>query len=82
MRLTSLHVARVEYGSDKGELHGRVKFTGDVGNIEINLDARLSARIVTICAEAIVEASQATAALMAEDVIEGVALTPPEKGVK
>jgi hypothetical protein len=71
MRLEQLHVSRDAYGETKGQLRGRVEFTGSYGKVELALDEELSLRIVRICADAIVAASREVAEKMTAEVIEG-----------
>jgi len=80
MRLEEMHLYRPGYGSDKGQLRGKVKFASKYGEVELALDEETSAQIVKLCADGIVRAGREIAKVMAADVLDGLALPAPDDG--
>lgn len=67
--------------NDKDPLSGKIKVSGASGVIEIRLTEDHAAKIVAICATALVEVAQETSKLMTADLIEqsvAAALPDPE----
>ena len=80
MQLEKLFIRRSEWGKDKGQLSGKVEFTGPYGEVALPLDEETSRQIISVCANAIVRASQDVAEKMTADVLDGLALPAPEEG--
>lgn len=69
MMLESLSLHRVAWGDDMGKMKGTVEFSSGLGKMTVIIDPSKAARIIEIVAEEMVAQAQATANLMAAQVI-------------
>ena len=67
MKLQRLHIYK-NHGDDHFRAH--IEFTGSHGRVELNLDERLSDKIVAVCADEIVASSKEVAEAMTANFIE------------
>ena len=70
--LKSLYLSIQEYGKEKGQLIGNAEFSNEFGEMKISIRQEHAARIVEVCAEALVATTRETANLMTSQVIEQV----------
>ncbi len=78
MRLEKLEIERRRWIDDK--LHGEIKFSGDLGKIEVTLDEEQIKRVLAVVADSLVACAQETATKLTASVIEasGNRLPAPE----
>lgn len=69
--LRSLHIHK-PYGRSDKTYEGSIEFTGQNGEVKVRLDPKLSAAVLAVCAEAVVEASKAVAEAMTIDFTEAL----------
>ncbi len=72
MKLEKLRIEREEWGEHKGQLRGKVKFSGPIGEIDIILTSEQMDRILQVCADSLVETARAAGSLMTSELIDQV----------
>lgn len=77
MRLESLSISTGYYPKDNGQYRGTVRFSDQLGSIEIHLDGNLSQKVLEVVAESLVDQAKKTGSLIAGKVITQV--REPEK---
>ncbi len=70
MRLKKLHIEREEWGKHKGQLRGKIEFSGELGEITLVLNDEQLDRIFQVCADSLVTAAQEAGSLMTSALIE------------
>lgn len=78
MLLESLRIDRATYGSDKGKLSGRARFSGKEGAVEILLDDEKSRVILQVCAMQIVDTAKLVARDLTAECVDGYAMLAQE----
>ena len=80
--LESLEITFQHYGADEGKYTGSLAFKGHYGRISITLDPIISEKVLTLCAEALVENARQVADNLTASVINqsGKQLAPPPTG--
>ncbi len=72
MQLESLTIRRrANYESNAGTFEGKVKFTQNGGEVQINLDEGFATKILALCAEGIVETTKKLATELTAHVVIG-----------
>jgi len=82
MRLSKLHIEREEWGSNKGQLRGKVKFQGEIGEIDIILSNEHIDQIFHVCADALTTTAQEAGSLMTSALLDQSAETKAIEGSK
>ena len=70
LKLESLTLNLEQYGEEKGQYKGFVRFVGQYGAMEVRLDSKLSQGCLEVCADALVVHSKQVAQSMTSAVIE------------
>lgn len=70
MILTDLRIRLTDYGPDKGKHVGKATFTGDSGEVTLNLNQHHIEEIFRTCADSIVDTAKAAARHLTMSVIE------------
>jgi hypothetical protein len=69
MRLKNLYIRRnASYEANPNALSGTVEFESPLGEVKIAIDEETANKIISLCAEGIVKATQAVSNLMLEDI--------------
>ena len=71
MKLLSLSIDRKTYGADKGKFSGSATFTGDTGNITLNLNDHHIEQMLLVCADGIVDVAKAAARMFVQEALAG-----------
>jgi hypothetical protein len=80
--LRSLRIQKKDYYSrslsDSGALsyEGKVEFSGESGDVSINLNAELSQKVLAVVAEAMTETTRDLARNLTADILSGVPALP------
>jgi len=61
MQLKSLRIAKVEYGTDKGQFKGVIEFSNNLGSVELTLSSDQCNGLFKVCADGIVDTAKAAA---------------------
>lgn len=69
-KLKELVIAVVEWGNDQGAYRGKTTFTGDRGEITLNLNDEHIEQIFTTCASSIEETAKAAARFLHVEISE------------
>lgn len=69
MQFKSLRIERKEYGPFEGQNVGEATFAGAFGTLGVMLTPELAARVLLVCADALVNVSREAATLMTHDII-------------
>lgn len=69
MQFKSLRIERKNYGPFEGQNVGEAEFDGAFGTIGVTLSPELAARVLVVCADALVNVSREAAKLMTHDII-------------
>lgn len=70
MILTKLRIDKKQYGQDEGKYTGVAQFTGNAGDVALNLTPEMCDRIFLVCADGIIETAKEAAANLTCNVIE------------
>ncbi len=70
MRLKKLRIEREEWGQHKGQLRGKIEFSGELGEITLVLNDDQLDRIFQVCADSLVTSAQEAGSLMTSALIE------------
>lgn len=70
LKMTHLHVNFMEYGPHVGKYTGSVGFRGQYGTVDIVLSPSLSEKVLTLCADALVENAKEVASDLTAQIIE------------
>ena len=81
MQVEMLEIRREKYGASKGLLVGKVFFRDGFGAaVEIPLDDALSRKVLAVCADEVVQAGNAVAAMLVADVVDSVTAIEDQTG--
>jgi hypothetical protein len=70
MLVKSIFLSRQEWRENR--LSGTVTFSGDFGEVKLNVSDEAAEKILALCAEGLVQAAQQTSKLMLSDVINAL----------
>ena len=70
MKLNNLRIERETYGERKGQLRGKVGFSGPIGEISIIITDEQMDRILQVCADSLAETAREAGSLMTSELIE------------
>lgn len=70
MQFKALQIERETYGEFKGQCVGTAKFEGAFGSVSITLSPELAARVLVVCADALINVSREAANLMTQEIID------------
>lgn len=70
MILTDLRIQLATYGPDKGKHTGKATFTGDAGEVTLNLNQHHIQQMFLTCADSIIDTAKAAARHLTMNVIE------------
>lgn len=73
MLLRKLDVERQMWGNNKGQLEGKITFDSEHGEVSVRLNNEQMNRILSICADALIEESRHVASAMVAPLIEAKA---------
>lgn len=79
MQFKALQIERETYGEFKGKCVGTAKFDSTFGSVSITLSPELAARVLTVCADALVNVSREAANLMTQEIIDQLPAPAPVK---
>ena len=68
--IKQIYLSTEDYGPNKGQLTGSIKFANARGEIRVNIDPAKVERIVAVLAEELVDTARETARLMVADVLD------------
>ena len=69
MLFKELQIERMGYGEFKGQCVGTATFDGVFGEVSVKLTPELAARVLVVCADALVNVSREAANMMTQEVI-------------
>ena len=67
--LDKLSIDRINYGDNRGQYAGRIKFTGPKGDVALKLSDSQIKRIFSMCADSLVEATTEVATALKSEII-------------
>lgn len=70
MILTNLEIRLMEYGSNKGKHVGKATFSGEAGEVTLNLNDHHIEQIFKTCADSIVDTAKAAARHLTMTVVD------------
>lgn len=68
MRVRSMNINRIRYGTDEGKLSGEVEFENPSSKISIRLSDRECQQMLELVAASLISSAKETAALVIEDI--------------
>jgi hypothetical protein len=71
MRLMQLRLERKTYGPDEGKILGKATFSGDRGEITLNLNEHHVEQMLLVCADGIVDVAKAAAKMFVQEALHG-----------
>lgn len=71
MKLRALFLSFDQYGANAGRYTGTAEFMSNSGKVEINLNSALSEKILSLCAEGIVDSAKELATCIVQEAIVG-----------
>lgn len=80
MILQKLEIELKRWGADKGKYKGAAKFSGEAGEVTLNLNQHHIEEIFRTCADSIIETSKAAARHLTHAVIEHQKTLEVKKG--
>lgn len=70
MQFKRLEIERQIWGEFQGQCVGKAQFDGAFGSVSVTLSPELAARILVVCADALVNVSREAANLMTQEIID------------
>jgi len=74
MIFNKLTIERSRWGDDKGEFTGEVSFSSDNSRVSLKVTPEMTAKILDMCADQLMETAHGMSEIMRGDIIEGLPL--------